>query len=572
MTESKPVVVVAARPDAQIIRALVEALERSNVPPCLFVRSGELVRVRRDEKGRPLIERVGEAELRVRIAAVARTVTINKDKVEIDKPVAPVHVKMILALGTWPFPPLEAVTEIPTLRGDGTIVATPGYDPATALVYEPDAVIVPTISESPTEAEVVAAVGLLDDVLADFPFEDDADRANTIGYMLTPLARPALGCPTPLALIDANQPGAGKGLLTDVVCTIATGRPTAAQALSSDDNEMRKLITSVLGAGQTMIVFDNVEGVLRSSSLAAALTANIWSDRVLGGNDMLNVANRATWAVTGNNIQVGGDIARRCYRIRLDAKMARPYERTGFRHPDLIQHTREHRGEILAALLTLARAWYAAGRPPAPDVPAMGGYSPWTRTIGGILHHAAITGWLTNVRAFMEDADADRDEWASFLTTWHERNGTSYITVKDLIADIVTPYSPMRDALPARLVDIPAKKFAGDLGNALKARVGRRYTDPGHHITKGPKNRAGAIQWRVDTDEPPCESDNVLQLNPAPRGTSRGGAEAAEATSIPTHSAGAGAHTRERAETASAASAASARETSPHQHPDDEIF
>ena len=55
--------------------------------------------------------------------------------------------------------------------------------------------------------ERVAAVGLLDDLLADFPFEGDADRANVIGYMFTPLVRPALGCPTPLALIDANPLG-----------------------------------------------------------------------------------------------------------------------------------------------------------------------------------------------------------------------------------------------------------------------------------------------------------------------------------------------------------------------------
>jgi hypothetical protein len=56
------------------------------------------------------------------------------------------------------------------------------------------------------------------------------------------------------------------------------------------------------------------------------------------------------WVGTGNNVRVGADLRRRCYWIRLDAEVARPWERSGFRHPNLRQWTRERRGQLVDAL------------------------------------------------------------------------------------------------------------------------------------------------------------------------------------------------------------------------------
>ena len=48
-----------------------------------------------------------------------------------------VLVRDVLALGEWPFPPLEGIVEVPVLRPDGTILSKPGYDPSTRLFYRP---------------------------------------------------------------------------------------------------------------------------------------------------------------------------------------------------------------------------------------------------------------------------------------------------------------------------------------------------------------------------------------------------------------------------------------------------
>ena len=76
------------------------ALEKANDPPSLFVRSGELVRIREDEVGRPITEAVTEGILRSRMSQVADFVRPTKNGVT--SVVPPMYIpKDILALGTW---------------------------------------------------------------------------------------------------------------------------------------------------------------------------------------------------------------------------------------------------------------------------------------------------------------------------------------------------------------------------------------------------------------------------------------------------------------------------------------
>ena len=156
--------------------------------------------------------------------------------------------------------------------------------------------------------------------------------------------------PIPLALLDKPGAGTGASLLADVVSLIATGREGAMMSAPREDEEWRKQITSLLLEGAAFVLIDNVVGRLRSAALSRVLTCTTWKDRLLGKNVSIEVAQRAVWAATGNNIRIGGDLARRSYWIRMDAGMARPYLRdeSKFRHP-LPAWAIEHRGELLTA-------------------------------------------------------------------------------------------------------------------------------------------------------------------------------------------------------------------------------
>ena len=85
----------------------------------------------------------------------------------------------------------------------------------------------------------------------------------------------------------ANTRGAGKTLSVDASGIIATGRQLARASAPTDNNEARKLITSVVMAGERTILLDNIGEMFGWPALDAALTGSTWSDRILGANRML---------------------------------------------------------------------------------------------------------------------------------------------------------------------------------------------------------------------------------------------------------------------------------------------
>lgn len=141
--------------------------------------------------------------------------------------------------------PLAGVIHAPVLRHDGTILATPGYDPSTQLLHLPAATLeLPDIPEAPTPDDVAGAVALLDEMTAGFPFVTEHDRANYYGALLTPILRAIAPAPYKLVAITAPQPGSGKTLLATCVRLIHGGVFRA--EFPEDDAELRKQITSIL--------------------------------------------------------------------------------------------------------------------------------------------------------------------------------------------------------------------------------------------------------------------------------------------------------------------------------------
>ncbi|WP_437495092.1 hypothetical protein WME75_33240 [Sorangium sp. So ce1014] len=123
--------------------------------------------------------------------------------------------------------------------------------------------------------------------------------------------------------------------------------------------------------------------------LARVLDAR--SDRILGQTRMIDLPNRATWIVTANNPHLSLEIARRCVRVRLDAKTDRPWARTGFKHSPLREWTKTNRVRLVRAVLVLVRAWLAAGRPPGKRT--LDSFESWAAVVGGILEHAEVPGF-----------------------------------------------------------------------------------------------------------------------------------------------------------------------------------
>ena len=330
-----PEILTSHRQLREITQESLDALYARNKPPRLFVRGGVISRVRQDERGRPIIEELSAHALRGEMERTANFLRVTRDGL---MPVAPPMdmVQDVQARPGWEFPPLEAVIQAPVLRTDGSILDQGGYDRATCLLYWPaDGLEIPPIPETPSPDDIASAMHLVGEAIQDFPFVDDASRANTLGLFLTPVVRPAIRGPVPLAVCDAPQKGTGKSLLAEVAGTIAVGRAEHMGGPNREE-EWQKLITATLVEGNPFVTLDNLRGTIRSAALERVLTAEHWADRVLGHTKMARLPQRATWVATANNARLGGDLARRCYWIRLDARSARPWTRTEFQHPHLL--------------------------------------------------------------------------------------------------------------------------------------------------------------------------------------------------------------------------------------------
>ena len=509
---SLPEIWVGARQLPEITGEALAALQAANHPPELFARSGHMVAVVRDERNRHLIAEVSESALRGRMARSGFYYKLSKDgdRIECAPPLDVVKDLQALSAAEWRFPALEALVEAPCLRPDGTVCDRPGYDSSTCLYYAPaPGLSVREIPDAPMIDDVDAALVLLDSAIGDFPFADDASKANALASLLTPLVRPAINSPTPLALYDAPQAGTGKTLLAEVVAMIATGRPAETFSAPADPEEWRKKITTALASGRNIVVIDNIIHRLDSDSLCMALTTTTYSDRLFRTFEPIVLPVKCAWIATGNNIQLGGDMPRRCYWIRLDAKQSRPFKRTGFRHSDLRAWVKEHRGELIAALLTLARYWYNQGHSNPKRTKPLGSFEAWCNTIGGMLETAGVEGFLANVDTMFDQADSEAMQWEAFLLELADLFGAGPFRVTDVVERLETralmgpniETKRLREALPDFLADAADRTggfFQRRLGKCFSERVGRRFGESQVLVDRAGEDPKTKVQrWKV---------------------------------------------------------------------------
>jgi len=421
-----PVIYASDQVLPEVTRQSWAALSRRNDPPRLFRHGGVPVRLERDEADAPVLRELSIDRLRHELARAANWRARKKDHDKwIEVPAKPPVdvVRDVLATPEPPLPVLARIVEGPILGADGTLHMGAGYHPSARVYHAPaKGFLVPDVPHDPTPEDVRAAVDVILDPICDFPFVDAADRAHAVALLLLPFVHDLIDGPTPNHLIEAPTPGCGKGLLAEVLLIPAVGKHPGVVAWTSDDDELRKRITAQLCEGRTAILFDNVTRCLESGVLAAALTAVIWEDRVLGRSEIVRVPVRCAWVTTGNNPTMSTEIARRSVRIRLDPRMDRPWLRSDsdFKHPDLRLWAHEHRGRLIWAALTLARAWLAAGKPHPKQRP-LGSYEKWTAVVGGMLEHAGIPGFLANLNEFYELADHEGATWRNFVDAWWDR-------------------------------------------------------------------------------------------------------------------------------------------------------
>jgi putative DNA primase/helicase len=433
---------------ARITNRSWSLLLASNAPTWLYRCGGGPSWVERDNDRRPVPRPMTEDRLRHVLAQLVnwRKRAPNGDLVPAYPP--PVLLKNLLATPDPALPVLAGIVTAPVFGNDGTLITEPGYHPAARLLYEPaPGFQLAVIPERPTSTDIAAARSLLlDDLLGEFPFVSEAERSHALALLLLPFVRPMVSGPTPLHMVEKPAPGTGATLMVDAISIIATGTSASVMVEGRDEDEWRKRLTAKLREIPSILLIDNLRRQLDASSVAAALTAPYWEDRVLGKSEMTRFPIRCVWIATGNNPQFSNEIARRMVRIRLDPHEDQPWLREGFRHPNLLAWVWQNRARLVAACLTLGRAWIAAGRPRHQKT--IGSFEGWAEVMGGILEVAGVPGFLGNLKEMYERADAEGAVWRVFVGLWWQRFGTAEVGSSDLyeLATASEPPLPLGDA------------------------------------------------------------------------------------------------------------------------------
>ena len=391
-------------------------------------------------------------------------------------------------------PLLDAVLPAPTLRPDGSVLDAPGYDADTGCYLAPHGLDV-RVPERLDLDDARHALGVLDELLEDFPFEAAHDRSAVLAAILTACVRTAILGPCPLTLISGNAPGTGKSLLADVVSTIALGRAAPRMAVSTEDEEMRKRITTIALAGLRLVLLDNIDsrvrgGALGGSAFDAVLTSDEWQDRVLGANRMATLPMRTLWIATGNNVAIRGDLLRRVVPVRLVSPIERPEERDGFAIPRLLDHVREHRSWLLTCALVAVRAWCLAGQPSQGLAP-IGSFEAWSDIVRGALVWAGYADPAAGRAALRETADPEVAGVGALLAEWHVVLGSGPLTTAQVCAHQEVD---LREAL----VEVASR--AGAPSSRALGYVLRAYRDRviGGYVIRQVSDHAKARTWRVE--------------------------------------------------------------------------
>jgi hypothetical protein len=413
--------------------------------------------------------------------------------------------------------PLKGVVHSPLVRKDGSILCDPGYDEATQLLYYPSAgLIVPEVSANPSREQIADALKLLNFMVSEFRFVTASHRANYYGLLLTPILRELAPHPYKMGVFTAPQPGSGKGYLAQIIRTVHGG--VFRSAFPRDEAEVSKQITSILDATTAPVCqFDNVTGTLSSGTLDGLLTSDVWEVRRLNTQTQISRPNDRLWLVTGNNVCIGGDLVRRTVTVTIDPGVPDPHLRTDFVIRNLPVWTRDHRGDLIAALLTLVSAWVAAGRP-TRDARGSDSFAQWIETIDGILYVAGVQESFDAPETVSRTTGTDDDEWAEFLTgiraVFGDGEGNAW-TVRELLSKLDTPLdgsrqpsypmssshsaTTLRDVLPSALAQIEHKPgFSKSVGKWLANRD-KRWAGRLSACEARGLDRTNAKRWYIKT-------------------------------------------------------------------------
>lgn len=383
----------------------------------IYFKDGKLVEVSANENGDytinpltvPKLRRILESKGPWKEMETLKSVRISND-----------DLKLILET---PPDKLDAVPPLKGLRNGayiikGQICSKKGYD-ADSRYYLTREVEIEDVPNNPSAEEVNRAKEIIADCLADFCYEKDVDRENTILALSTLIFRDELTGPVPVWIVDKNNSGAGGTLLTQVVGTLAMGKTPSLHSFARSKDELEKSARTAIKSGDKFVIFDNIpagsDWVSETLLSATSGTGEVTFREMKTHNDV-TVNAKMFFAANGINISIKADIVRRMFRTRLCSRHAA--ENGGFSRTktELLHDAAALHPKILWSFAVLFQSWRCEGYP-MPDKKSgnLDEYPNWYQLCVGLLSHAGYAHILENQYELQTGDDEENEKKAGFL-------------------------------------------------------------------------------------------------------------------------------------------------------------
>ncbi len=326
-------------------------------------------------------------------------------------------------------PALEGLVRQPYFRGsDGVLVIQSGYDPVSKIfgVFDAKQFVIP----EPTLDAARAALAMLVDLLSEFHFVADTDRAAALSAFFTAATRQSYDF-APGYHAKAAVFGSGKSYLCETIGCFTGPGGTEKVSYPKTSEEATKVILALLMKSPAGIEFDDLDtdwiphGVINRMMTSAKIT-----DRILGVSKTATVSTRTLILGSGNNVGPIRDLLRRVLTIHIDARCANPAMLTYIKRP--AEMVRKNRGKYVAAVLTIILAWRAAGSPRvgAGDIVTYGGawsdYCRYPLTWLGLPD--PVTSLLEQIKQ-----DPDAEALGHLMQAWLAEFGHAATTVRKAV-------------------------------------------------------------------------------------------------------------------------------------------
>ncbi len=348
---------------------------------------------------------------------------------------------------------------------------------------------------------VEEAKKIINKLFLEFPFLSKQDKSNAIAGLLTPFLRGlynGFNTRTPISFYLGNRERVGKDYCAGITGIVYDGEALDDNPISSGDNktnnneELRKKITSALISGRKRMHFANNKGYINNAILEQVSTSEMYCDRLLGKNDLVNLPNELDFSLSGNvGVTYTPDFANRCRFINLFLDIEDANSRK-FNNPLLHKWVKENRGVILSALYSLVRNWFD-NKSKKGSIP-FASFPNWADVCGGIMEASGLgSPCLIDKENLSLSGDSETSDMKQLFEICYEKYPNQPLK-KNNIVDLVRDEGNLFGYL-----DFDKRKDQTKFGIKLRKFIGRIFS--------------GIKLIIVDTDIRPARQEYVFKSN-----------------------------------------------------------